>query len=701
MPSVSVVVPVKDGERWLAGLIAAVRSQPQDVELLVIDSGSRDRSRQIALDGGAELIEIDPAEFGHGRTRNLGAERTSSELICFLTQDAEPVEGWLAAYLEAFGLDDRVGAAYGPHRPRPGTSPMIARELEEFFASFAPNGHPALQSAGDPAFLSNVNACYRRDCWEEIRFDDIPYSEDQAFGRALLEAGWKKVYHPGAAVLHAHDYGTVEFMRRYFDEYRGLRDSAGHVEPLPGRAAAREVRGAVAGDLRWMRERGTPKPERARWAVRSLAHHSGRRAFAALGSRADRLPAGVQRGLSLEGRAGGAGQPTGDTPAGVPIAPGGGDTPYVDVLRVSRDGPAPLLEPVAGMADRERLHIAVIIPAFERGSGGHSTIFTLLAGLEAAGHTCSVWLHDPEEWLGNTPPAVLRHRVVTEFAAVRAPVLHGFDQWHGADVVVATGWETVHPALLRESCRARAYLVQDHEPDFFPRSAKQLWAEETYSMGLYAICAGSWLRDLLARRYGTQGGWFRLGVDHSTYRPLPVERRRDTVVFYARPTTPRRAVPLGLLALEELRRRRPDVRIVTFGHKKALRTSIGYEALGVAPPSELARTYSESTVGLCLSLTNYSLIPQEMMACGLPCVDLRGGSSEAEFGSAGPVELAEPNPVALADAMEAVLDDESLWQRRSEAGLEFVRDADWDHAARQVEQGLREALRQREAVAAL
>ena len=101
-------------------------------------------------------------------------------------------------------------------------------------------------------------------------------------------------------------------------------------------------------------------------------------------------------------------------------------------------------------------------------------------------------------------------------------------------------------------------------------------------------------------------------------------------------------------------------------------------------------------MGLCLSLTNYSLIPQEMMACGLPCVDLAGGSPEAEFGADGPVELSVADPLALADAVERLLDDDGLWQQRSEAGLEFVRDATWEQAGRQVEQGLRAALAQRE-----
>ena len=277
------MIPVKDGERYLEELLDAL-AREQVEEMLVIDSGSRDRSLEIVRAAGVELLEIDPAEFGHGRTRNLGAERTRGELICFLTQDATPVPGWAAAYRAAFALPERVGAAYGPHLPRPDTSPMIARELTEFFAGFesgrsdggrASGTHengasaspptPRCSSApATPTFLSNVNACYPRACWEEIRFREIAYSEDQAFGVDLLEAGWVKVYQPAAAVLHAHDYGALEFMRRYFDEYRGLHESTGHVEPFGVLAAARQVRAEVAGDRRWAAAQGLGGAERAR-----------------------------------------------------------------------------------------------------------------------------------------------------------------------------------------------------------------------------------------------------------------------------------------------------------------------------------------------------------------------------------------------------------------------------------------------------
>jgi glycosyltransferase involved in cell wall biosynthesis len=132
--TVSVVVPVLNGERYLEQVLESIRSQG-DVELVVTDSGSTDASLAIARRYDAIVIEIAPGDYGHGRTRNRAAGLSSGELICFLTQDAIPVPGWLAAYQEAFDLAPRVGAAFGPHLARAGTSPMIARDLEEFFGA--------------------------------------------------------------------------------------------------------------------------------------------------------------------------------------------------------------------------------------------------------------------------------------------------------------------------------------------------------------------------------------------------------------------------------------------------------------------------------------------------------------------------------------------------------------------------------------
>ncbi len=754
---VSVVIPVKDGERYLEELLAALSREGAE-EVLVIDSGSRDHTLEIVRAAGVELLRIDPVEFGHGRTRNLGAERTAGELICFLTQDATPVPGWLDAYREAFALDERVGAAYGPHLPREDTSPMIARELSEFFAGFAAGGAgangagamgageagahgaggaeagggPVLQRRGDPTFLSNVNACYARACWEEIRFREVPYSEDQAFGRDLLAAGWAKVYQPGAAVLHAHDYGAVEFMRRYFDEYRGLRESTGHVEPFAPLPAARHVAGAVAADRRWMAQREMTAAERARWTARSLTHHGGRRIFSALGSRAERVPVPLRRRLSLEGRddgggaraddptQGGSGPATGaaahsangsgpgeaaDSSAGglaeLPATEHVGQLlPHDDydlVTRVWEEGPAPLLEAVPGMAERERLRLALVIPPYSRGSGGHNTLFQIFTRLERRGHACSVWLADYHNHMREVRAARIRSEIREYFAPFEGPVYKGFEQWQGADVAIATGWQTVHATLGLDGTRARAYVVNDHEPEFYAASTEQVLAADTYRHGLHCIAASPWLRDLLIKRYGASADAFQLGVDGDTYHPLPVQRRADTVIYYARHATPRRAVPIGLMALAELHQRRPDVRIVLFGTDKPLHAAFPYEHMGVLSPAQLARLYSEATVGLCLSLTNFSLMPKEMLACGLPCVELAGVSAESIFGEDGALDLAPLQPLRIADALERLLADPALRERRSREGREFVASHTWDHATDEVEAGLRHALREREA----
>jgi glycosyltransferase involved in cell wall biosynthesis len=308
--SVSVVIPVLNGERYLAEVLGAISGQRYDgdVDVLVIDSDSTDGSVRIARDAGAPVLQIERASFGHGATRNLGAEVTAGDFIAYLTQDATPASDlWLHHLTAPLTADERVGLVFGPHLPRDSTSPMIARELAEFFQTFSPNGSPVveglerLSEAGSP-FFSNVNSCVRRTTWASVRFRDVMYAEDQAFAADALRRGWLKVFEPDAAVLHAHDYGPIDFMRRYFDEYRGLYETIGHVEAAHPRALARVVAAQVRADRRWISDHSYSGWARTYWSVRSCVHHAGRGVFAALGSRAHRLPPRLRGILSLEGR---------------------------------------------------------------------------------------------------------------------------------------------------------------------------------------------------------------------------------------------------------------------------------------------------------------------------------------------------------------------------------------------------------------
>jgi glycosyltransferase involved in cell wall biosynthesis/GT2 family glycosyltransferase len=671
---ISVVIPVLNGGEQLDEVLGAVTGQVIDepFEVLVIDSGSTDGSLEIvAAHPGVRLIEIDKSEFGHGRTRNLGVQNTSGELIAFLTQDATPAsEGWLAAYRSAFELAPNVGGAFGPHLPRPGTSPLMARLLRDHFDSFADPGDPqapVLQGPDGPIYLSNSNSCIARAAWEAAPFRDVAYAEDQAFGADLLANGFVKAYVPAAAALHSHDYDMVQSFRRYFDEYRGLSDSVGeHTEASAGRALE-IVRESVAADRAFLAELGQPAWRRAAWSARSAVYHAGRVGFGGLGARANRLPGRVREVLSFEGRSDGT---SFEIPATGPLA-------HSDVLELERSGALPL-EPRTNSG--EAMHIAWVVPPFGIGGGGHTTIFRMIRALERHGHRCSIWVHDPAG-LDRVHAGTMRKRIADHYMRLEAPVHTDFGEWRGADIAVATGWDTVHRILRLPATGARAYFVQDHEPEFHASSSAALFAADSYRHGLHCICASPWLAELVEQRYGASASAFKLGVDTTEYSPSGMPRRNDTIAFYARTFTERRAVELGLLALDEVKRRRPNTRLALYGSHAMVRTPWPYEHIGVVSPARLRRLYNEATVGLSLSLTNYSLIPQEMMACGLPVVELAGRACEGVFGDDGRViSLARDSAVDIAECLLALLDDPALRAEQSAAGLAFARAHTWDDA---------------------
>jgi glycosyltransferase involved in cell wall biosynthesis len=153
-------------------------------------------------------------------------------------------------------------------------------------------------------------------------------------------------------------------------------------------------------------------------------------------------------------------------------------------------------------------------------------------------------------------------------------------------------------------------------------------------------------------------------------------------------------VPLALLALEEVQRRRQSTRVELFGDPRQAPNQLeNARDLGVLGRDALADAYSRATVGVVLSLTNYSLIAQEMLACGLAVVEADTPSTRAAFGPEPPLELAPLTVRGVADAIEKLLDDRALRERRRDKGIDLVHLRTWDDAAESVEAGLREALR--------
>lgn len=328
-----------------------------------------------------------------------------------------------------------------------------------------------------------------------------------------------------------------------------------------------------------------------------------------------------------------------------------------------------------------------VLPPWGFGSGGHLNIFRFINYLEKDGFDCRIIV------VGALPSLSVdqaRKQIHDWFFPVKGDIYLDIEQAPPAYITVATSWTTAYNVRSFQSTVHRCYFVQDFEPDFYPAGAEHAWAEETYRFGFFGITAGTWLKDKLAVEYGMKTDAFGFSFDRDLYSP---RKRRESeicrIFFYARPPTPRRAFEMGLLVLDEVVRRLPDVKVVFAGWDIS-DCHIPFEHLnaGIVSLEELPDLYSQCDAALVLSFTNLSLLPLELMACGVVVVSNRASCTEWLLNDQN-ARLADPTVEALADALCNVLEDPEEASRLRQGGFTTVAATDWRKEARKVSDILR------------
>jgi GT2 family glycosyltransferase len=219
--AVSVVIPTRDAGPVFPRVLDSIkRQQGVDFELIVVDSGSTDGTPELASEAGAHVEGISPEEFGHGRTRNRGADLATGGSIVMLVQDAVLL-GPAALHELVLELERNPDLAAVSAR-------QIPRSDADLYGAFVVWAHyralwPKDGTRQSTVFerrasvgLDHVCAAIRRSAWEELRFADVDFAEDVEFAARATQAGWSLGLSAAAAVAHSHTRDSLYYLRRNF-----------------------------------------------------------------------------------------------------------------------------------------------------------------------------------------------------------------------------------------------------------------------------------------------------------------------------------------------------------------------------------------------------------------------------------------------------------------------------------------------------
>jgi len=223
---VSIIIPAKNEEENIGKCLEMIYAQVTNYrfEVIVIDSGSSDQTVDIVkMYSPVRLVEIPPGEFGHGRTRNLGAEGSKGDYIVFLNADAFPVDKyWLNPLIAPLINDKKIAGVYSRHIPREGCYLYMVRDIQKTMP-----GKPMVRCHTKPLdfmIFSTVSCAISREIWRRNPFkDDIIIAEDQEWAGRVLGQGLKIVYQPSSRVFHSHNYTP----RQLFEIKRNVAMSTG------------------------------------------------------------------------------------------------------------------------------------------------------------------------------------------------------------------------------------------------------------------------------------------------------------------------------------------------------------------------------------------------------------------------------------------------------------------------------------------
>lgn len=286
---IDVIIPTYKPGKEFEKLIGRLQKQEYPIHKIIIINTRTDIFPE-ELDRSnykIEITHIEPDQFDHGGTRNMGAGMSDADIVVYMTQDAIPVdEKLIGTFAKIFEENPDIGIAYGRQLPR-----EECNIIERYTRTFNYPEKSLIKTKEDlpklgikTFFCSDVCAAYRRNYLLSAGGFENPtiFNEDMIFAGKRIYAGDKVAYVAEAKVIHSHNYTGRQQFHRNFDL---AVSQAQHPEVFEGVPSEGEGIRMVKATAKYLVRNGYP------WKVFMLVYQSGCKYIGYfLGKRYEKLP---------------------------------------------------------------------------------------------------------------------------------------------------------------------------------------------------------------------------------------------------------------------------------------------------------------------------------------------------------------------------------------------------------------------------
>lgn len=221
---VSIVYRALNEDRWFEDSLLALKKQNLDgltLEAVLVDSGSTDRTLEIAEKHGCRVTHIKKADFSFGRSLNQGCDFANGKILVFISAHCIPAhENWLLNLVKPLLNYEETKVVYS-YGKQIGHSVSQFSEKQLFQKYFS----DVTKDPQEGYFINNANSAIVADIWKNYRFDEeVTGLEDMVLGKAIVADGYKISYIADAPVIHVHEENYKQTKNRYYREALTLRE---------------------------------------------------------------------------------------------------------------------------------------------------------------------------------------------------------------------------------------------------------------------------------------------------------------------------------------------------------------------------------------------------------------------------------------------------------------------------------------------